>query len=97
MNDILAASKDKTQIIMFYSTTCPPCRMLKPILEGMAVDNDVHFIDVNQNRNLAREYAIRSVPTVFIADKGDIAGGFRGYVTKDKIEKILTQIKELPF
>jgi len=63
-------------LIDFYSTTCAPCHMMRPIVEGVAKRRagDVMVIKVNvelpENRELAAAFKVQAVPTFVIIKKG---------------------------
>jgi thioredoxin 2 len=63
-------------LIDFYSTTCAPCHMMRPIVESLAKRRagDVMVIkvnvDVDENRELAAAFKIKAVPTFVILKKG---------------------------
>ena len=93
MDEILAASKLKKQIVMFFGNFCGPCRMLKPVLTQLQGEEyDVSFIDVEKDVQIARQERIYSVPTVYVLDGGQKVGGFKGYISPGKINDILNQI-----
>merc|ERR1712217_882371 len=90
--------KEKEVVFVdFTASWCPPCKMIKPVFEEWAEkfkDNDkVKFvkIDVDENDEVAREYAISSMPTfkVFKSGKEDENGGFGGA----SIDKLKTMVE----
>jgi len=90
--------KEKEVVFVdFTASWCPPCKMIKPVFEEWAEkfkDNDkVKFvkIDVDENDEVAQEYAIRSMPTfkVFKSGKEDENGGFGGA----SIDKLKTMVE----
>ena len=89
MDKVIAASKTKTQIVMFWGTFCGPCRMLKPVLEGLSDQYDITFIDVEKDIRTAQQHNIRAVPTVHIYYNGQRAGGFKGYLPAKRITDLL--------
>jgi len=54
------------------SSTCIPCKQMKPILEKLAVDYkgklNVVIIDVYEQMELARQYEIMAIPTQIVFD-----------------------------
>ena len=67
---------DKPAIVDFYATWCGPCKALGPILEDVAKEYagkvDIYKVDVDQERELAQAFGIRSVPTLlFIPASGE--------------------------
>lgn len=73
---VLAAQKPV--LVDFFATWCGPCQLAAPIMEQLAAEFKdqilVAKIDVDQNRNLASEYGVMSIPTVLMmtVDQGEI-------------------------
>ena len=66
---------EKPCIIDFYADWCGPCRQVAPILRDLAVlyKNDIiiYKVNVDQEKELAAAFGIRSIPTIlFIPKKG---------------------------
>jgi len=85
----------------FYATWCGPCKVLGPVLEELSGEYpEVKFIkvDVDEVPDLAGEYGISSIPTVFIGKNHIIEEGFLGAYPKDfyedKIEKAISWTNE---
>merc|ERR1712062_145717 len=83
----------------FTASWCPPCKMIKPIYEGLAEEHKdkaekVKFvkIDVDENDEVAQECAIRSMPTfkVFKAGKEVEEDGFGGA----SVEKLKAMVEK---
>lgn len=82
---------DGIVIVDFFATWCGPCQMLSPILEELSTTYKVCKVNVDENQELAREYEIMSIPTVFIYKDGKQINKFIGYKTKEEIEKLLKE------
>ena len=55
----------------FSATWCGPCKQFKPIMEELSNEGyNIEFIDGDENRDLAIEYNIRSIPTTIIEEEG---------------------------
>ncbi len=57
------------KLIKFYTQTCVPCKMLKPIIEKLLVNHpEVQYEEIDCTDEVPKEWAqtIRSVPTVII-------------------------------
>ena len=58
----------KIAIVKFATTTCPACKMLKPIFEKLATEKDLEnivFIAADANEHpQAYQYGVSSVPTL---------------------------------
>lgn len=66
---------NRPAIIDFYATWCGPCKMTAPIIERLARKYkgqiDFYKVDIDQERELAQIFGIRSIPTfLFIPMKG---------------------------
>ena len=54
----------------FSATWCGPCKQFKPIMEELSNEGyNIEFIDGDENRDLAIEYNIRSIPTTIIEER----------------------------
>ena len=64
---------DKPVVVDFYATWCGPCKMMAPILEELAGEFagkvDIYKVDVDQQRTLAQQIGIQSMPTFLLVDK----------------------------
>lgn len=66
---------NRPAIIDFYATWCGPCKTTAPIIERLARKYkgqiDFYKVDIDQERELAQIFGIRSIPTfLFIPMKG---------------------------
>lgn len=76
MNDFnKLIGEDKPTLVDFFATWCGPCRMQAPILEDVknTVGDKANVIkvDIDQNRELAMQYHVQSVPTLIMFHKGE--------------------------
>lgn len=59
----------KPAIVDFFATWCGPCKALSPVLDELAREYGdklvIYKVDVDQERELAGAFGIRSVPTLF--------------------------------
>ena len=56
--------QDELVLVDFFATWCGPCKMLTPVLEELAStrsDMKIVKIDVDQNPNLSKEFAIITI------------------------------------
>ena len=78
----------------FTATWCGPCKQLAPVFAELQQElTDVIFetIDVDQNRELALEKGISSVPTVILEKNGEQVYRFSGVLPKLVIVGIIKQ------
>jgi len=90
--------EDKIAIVKFATTTCPPCKMLKPIFEKLAVDEDlkdVVFIAADANSHpQAREYGVSSVPTILFFKGKEVLGQNVGFVPEKPLKDFLLKLQK---
>ena len=77
-----------TVLIDFYADWCGPCRMLGPVLEEISNEkNDVVIgkINVDDSRELANQFGIRSIPTMIVFKNGSEVDRMIGFFKKEDI------------
>ena len=73
-------------LVDFFATWCGPCKMLSPVLEEISNDRSsvkVVKIDVDECPNLARNFGVMSVPTLFLFKDGKQIAKENGYMPKE--------------
>ena len=71
--DVLGS--DKPVVVDFWAEWCGPCKMVAPILEEIARDNDgivIAKLNVDENPQTAASYGITSIPTLNVYSGGQI-------------------------
>jgi len=86
------ALKDANGIILadFFATWCWPCKMIAPILEEISREHPeitVLKIDVDEVQDLAQEYEISSIPTIYIWKNHELTDWYVGAYPKDFYEQ----------
>lgn len=77
----------------FWAEWCAPCRVIAPILEDLAGELagkvKIAKVDVDENRELAAEFGIRSIPSLLIFNGGSVKEQMVGAMSKaDLLEKL---------
>jgi thioredoxin 1 len=90
-NNVLEASVPV--LVDFYADWCGPCKMQAPILDELSQElgdtANICKLNVDQNRDLAVEYEIQSIPTILIFQNGQVKESMVGLQNKDKLKKSL--------
>jgi len=90
---VIEASKNKPIVVDFWAGWCGPCKMLGPILEKLAKEYNGKFIlakvDVNENKEKASQYEVRSIPNVKLFKDGVIIDELIGYLSEEKVKEWL--------
>jgi len=77
-------------LVDFWATWCGPCRMLAPIIEEIANENQgslkVGKVDVDEQSELAMKFGIMSIPTLILFKDGKPVAQSLGYKPKAQIE-----------
>lgn len=95
--DVLAPSMDKLVILQFTAIWCGPCKQLSPILEQVAADYAgkgvlLKKIDVDENKFIAAQFRVQSVPTVYALFQGQPIADLGQYRTPASLGQALDQI-----
>lgn len=92
-------SFDGVLLVDFFATWCGPCKMLAPVMEELADQYDtskvkILKVDVDQVPELAQEYGIVSIPTVFIGSNHQISDNFLGVHPKEFYEEKISEYQK---
>ena len=83
---------EKPVLLDFFATWCGPCRMVGPIIEEIAEENEnikVCKIDVDEEPELAKRFRIVSIPTLIAMKDGNVVNQALGAMPKEKILALL--------
>jgi len=80
-------------LVDFTATWCPPCVMIKPVLERIAVDEAqrlrVVTLDVDENPDITARYEVLGMPTLALFVDGEIVTRFMGAKPRTAILNII--------
>ena len=73
-------------LVDFWAEWCGPCKMLGPILDELAQEYDgrvrIGKVNIDEFQELAVQYGIRSIPTLLLFKKGQVAEQIVGLKSK---------------
>lgn len=85
-------NSEKTVLLDFFAQWCGPCKMIAPVLEEIAQENEhikVCKIDVDSDPDLARKFKVTSIPLLVVMRDGKIVNQALGARPKDAIVAML--------
>jgi thioredoxin 1 len=84
-------------LVDFWAPWCGPCRMIAPLVEELASENQgdvtVGKINIDDSPNTAANYGVSSIPTLMIFKGGEVVDRFVGVQPKKRLQEALDQLK----
>ena len=95
--DVIEPSMDHIVLLDFWAEWCGPCKQLSPLLDKIAedyADKGVKLvkIDVDQDKLIAAQFQIQSIPTVYAFHRGQPVADISNYRTDGQLKRILDQL-----
>ncbi len=95
---VIEASMQKLVLLDFWAPWCNPCKQLVPTLVKLADEYAGQFllakVDIDQNKELAEHFQVRSVPTVKFIRNGQMVDEFAGVLSESEIKAKLSNFIE---
>src|SRR6476469_6775530 len=95
--DVIAPSMGSLVVLDFWAEWCGPCKQLSPVLDKVAADYaakgvKLAKIDVDQEKLLAAQFQIKSIPTVYAIYRGQPVADLTNYRSEGQLKKALDQL-----
>ena len=82
-------------LVDFWATWCGPCKMIAPVLEGVAPEYagrvKIVKLDVDANNETPAKYGVRGIPTLILFKSGDVAATHVGALSRSQLTSFLDQ------
>ncbi len=83
---------ERTVLLDFWASWCGPCRMIAPILDEIAEEREdikVVKINVDEEPELANQFQVMSIPSLFVMKDGKVTAQSLGVRPKAQILSML--------
>lgn len=84
-------------LVDFWAPWCGPCRMIAPVVEELARENEGSFkvgkVNIDDNPSVAMNYGVNSIPTLMIFKGGDVVERFVGVQPKSRLQQAIDAAK----
>ena len=98
MKQFQSSLKNKVVLVDFGATWCAPCKAMEPIIKDMKTkyENKATIIEINidEQRTLATDYMVQSIPTLIIFNDGREVKRLVGLQPVATIEQCLNEALE---
>jgi len=83
-------------LVDFWTSWCPPCKMVEPIIEELAQEYHgkvkIGKLNVDRNPGLGARYEITGVPTFIIFNEGKIKARAMAAKSKSELKKMIEKV-----
>ncbi|GAA0586818.1 thioredoxin [Caenispirillum bisanense] len=96
MADVIEQSQTVPVIVDFWAPWCGPCKTLGPALEKLVRQSGGRVkmvkINVDEDQQLAAQFRIQSIPTVYAFKDGRPVDGFQGALPESQLKQFIERL-----
>ncbi|WP_404382506.1 thioredoxin [Caenispirillum salinarum] len=96
MADVIEQSQTVPVIVDFWAEWCGPCKSLGPMLEKLVRQSGGKVkmvkVDVDKDQELAAQFRIQSIPTVYAFKDGRPVDGFQGALPESQLKQFIDKL-----
>ncbi|HMU97276.1 MAG TPA: thioredoxin [Chitinophagales bacterium] len=78
-------------LVDFWAEWCGPCKLIGPVIEELAGEFEgkalIGKLNVDDNRDVAAQYGIMSIPTLLFFKNGEVVSKHVGLASKGDLKK----------
>ncbi len=93
---VIERSRSVPVVVDLWAAWCGPCKTLTPTLEKvvaeMGVSVELAKVDVDANPQVARAFAVQSIPSVFALKDGQVVDSFVGALPEKAVREFITKL-----
>jgi thioredoxin 1 len=80
-------------LVDFWTETCPPCRMVAPVLDELATEYKgkarIAKVNAAENLQLASQFRVNAVPAFFLVKNGEVVEQMVGARSKKDFKAMI--------